>query len=101
MGLKTYNSLKINKLNLILIIIVLFIILYIIYTYFHNYKNETFDVKTPTTTNSVLKIPIDRTKLYGSLFIDNLDEQIKDMTDPDIKYEEKRNELNKYSDILL
>ena len=44
--------------------------------------------------------PIDRTQLYGSIFLDKLDEQIKQMTDPDIKYDTKRIQLNKYDDVL-
>ena len=93
-----YKSININNIKLILIIIIVIILILIIYNI---YKNETFESKNPTTTNSDLKIPLDRTQLYGSIFIDKLDEQIKSMTDPDIKYEEKRNELNKYIDILL
>ena len=42
-----------------------------------------------------------RTKLYGSLFLDNLDEQIKNMTDPRITYDDKRIEIIKYDDVLL
>ena len=47
------------------------------------------------------KKPIERTKLYKSLFLDNLNGVIKNLSDPDIKYESQRIELNKYSDILL
>jgi hypothetical protein len=42
-----------------------------------------------------------RTLLYGSLFLDNLDQQIKNMTDPTIKYDNKRIELIRYSDVVL
>ena len=42
-----------------------------------------------------------RTLLYGSLFLDNLDEQIKRLTDPPITYDTKRIEIIKYSDVLL
>ena len=45
--------------------------------------------------------PIERTQLYVSLLLDNLDGVVKNLSDPDIKYESKRIELNKYSDILL
>lgn len=42
-----------------------------------------------------------RTLLYGSLFLDKLNEQIKGMTDPAISYDTKRIDIIKYSDILL
>jgi len=42
-----------------------------------------------------------RTQLYGSLFLDNLDAQIKNMTDPPIKYDTKRIDIIKYEDVLL
>jgi len=65
-------------------------------------NTNTFLYTTPTSTNTfVTNTPIDRTKLYGSLFLDNLDKVIKNMSNPDIKYETKRIELNNYSDILL
>lgn len=44
---------------------------------------------------------IDRTRLYGSLFLDNLDSQIISMSNPPIKYDTKRLELTRYSDMLL
>ena len=85
----------------ILLLVILFLLLYS-----KIYKNETFSIytnsiptdATPTTTSIQ---PLDRTKLYGSLFLDNLDKIVKNMTNPDIKYEDKRIELNNYSDILL
>jgi len=45
--------------------------------------------------------PIDRTKLYGTLFLDKLDEVIKSLTDPPILYDTKRIELVRYNDVLL
>ena len=42
-----------------------------------------------------------RTLLYGSLFLDKLDEQIKGMTDPRIQYDTKRIDIIKYADVLL
>ena len=42
-----------------------------------------------------------RTLLYGSLFLDNLNKQIKNMTDPRITYDDKRINIIKYSDVLL
>ena len=53
-----------------------------------NYNMETFE-------------PIDRTRLYGSLFLDNLNEQIIRLTDPPIAYDNKRIDIIKYSDVLL
>lgn len=43
----------------------------------------------------------DRTQLYGSLFLDNLNKQIKNLTDPQIQYDTKRIDIIKYSDVLL
>ena len=43
----------------------------------------------------------ERTQLYGSLFLDELNKVIKNMTDPSIKYENKRVEIIRYSDALL
>lgn len=45
--------------------------------------------------------PIERTKLYGSLFLDKLNEQIIKLTDPPIAYDNKRIDIIKYSDVLL
>ena len=53
-----------------------------------NYNMETFE-------------PIDRTRLYGSIFLDNLNEQIIRLTDPPIAYDNKRIDIIKYSDVLL
>jgi hypothetical protein len=84
--MKLNNNKNINNINVIFIIFII-LLLCIIY---YNYYNEPFET-----------IPIERTKLYGSLFLDKLYEVIVNMTDPDIKYQTKRIELNKYSDILL
>jgi len=48
-------------------------------------------------SNSIEK---NRTLLYGSLFLDKLDEQVKNMTDPKIMYDKKRIDIVKYSDVL-
>ena len=42
-----------------------------------------------------------RTLLYGSLFLDQLNEQIQKLTDPTILYDNKRIDIIKYNDILL
>jgi hypothetical protein len=44
---------------------------------------------------------MDRTQLYGSLFLDGLDTVIKNMTDPRISYDTKSIEVVRYSDVLL
>lgn len=51
--------------------------------------------------NGIISSPMDRTQLYGSLFLDNLDKVILNMTDPDIKYDNKRIQVIRYNDILL
>ena len=55
---------------------------------------------TTNTNAKELFEPIDRTKLYGSLFLDNLDEVIKNLTNPDIQYDTKRMQLFRYYDVL-
>ena len=87
--MKTYN-IK----NLLLIFIILIIIILIINTLFKN--NDLFE----NPENKINK-PIERTKLYVSLFLNNLDEVVNNLSNPDIKYESKNIDLNKYSDILL
>ena len=77
------------------IIIIIIIIIYNIKLF--NYDSFVSDDK-PTTT---MYVKNDGTKLYGSLFLDDLDEVIINMTNPPINYDSKRVELIKYSDILL
>lgn len=62
---------------------------------------ENGDTSMPTPTTIINKVEKDRTKLYGSLFLDNLDKQIKNLTDPKINYNTKRIDIIKYNDILL
>ena len=59
-----------------------------------NYKTEIDEWNNPVYER-------DRTRLYGSLFLDNLNKQIKFMTDPPIQYNNKRIDIVKYSDVLL
>ena len=91
-----------SKLDVILIVLIILIILILLIFIIKYNNNEIFD-NNPSTTKYVLNNnnPIDRTKLYGSLFLEKIDEVIHNMTDPDIQYEKKRIELNNYSDILL
>jgi hypothetical protein len=65
-----------------------------------NFENIPTARQTATSSNANI-YEKDRTLLYGSVFLDNLDEQIKNMTDPRIKYDEKRIDIVKYSDVLL
>jgi hypothetical protein len=41
-----------------------------------------------------------RTLLYGSIFLDKLNDQIKNLTDPKIMYNSKRVDIIRYSDVL-
>lgn len=75
---------------ILLILIILFIVCKIII--------DNFD---GTGNNGIISSPMDRTQLYGSLFLDNLDKVILNMTDPYIKYDNKRIQVVRYSDILL
>ena len=74
-------------------ILILIIILIILYLVIYN-KNDNFD--SPQTT----KQSYERTQLYGSLFLDNLNTVITNMTDPPIMYDTKTIDLIKYSDII-
>ena len=88
--------------NLILICTALFILLIVIIVYNKVYKFDTFIINQVTTNpNTTKPQPIDRTKLYGALFLENIDKTIKNLSNPDIEYEESRRHLNNYSDILL
>jgi hypothetical protein len=58
------------------------------------FKKELDDWTNP-------KYEKNRTKLYGSLFLENLNKQIKNMTDPKIQYDNKQIDIIKYNDILL
>ena len=75
------------------LIIVFFIICIISLIILYNEKyNESFIFKPE---------PIDRTILYGSVFLDNLGNQIQNLTNPPIIYDKKRIEIIRYSDLLL
>ena len=100
---------KNNIFLIVLIILIILIILITIISIYFIYINtkplkeyfivgETSTTQGTTTTNPL--IPIDRTKLYGSIFLENLSDVITNMTNPGINYDTKRIELNKYIDIL-
>jgi len=95
------GNIKHNKIVIVFIILVLVAV--IIY---RNIHNESFrDVSTSSSASINLfndpRYEKDRTLLYGSLFLDKLDEQIKGMTDPRIQYDTKRIDIIKYDDVLL
>jgi hypothetical protein len=95
-----YNKSSINSLIIILIIIIILLSLFTSIFIINklNRKNESFSI---VGDNGILPEPEDRTKLYGSLFLDNLPQVIKNMTDPSIKYDTKRIEIIRYNDVLL
>jgi len=90
------------KTNFLILLILIFIVIVIISCklIFNNcFKtSEKFKNEIGNFGNEYEK---DRTKLYGSLFLDNLNKQIKNLTDPAIKYDNKRIEIIKYDDVLL
>ena len=90
-----------NKLYIyILLIFVLATIFY--YIYINKYKYNKYDsFEMPQITMETIPVNFERTQLYGSLFLDDLNKVIKRMTDPPIAYDTKRIELIRYSDILL
>jgi hypothetical protein len=90
-----------------IIVITLVIIVVVSIIYILNNKiitnTDSFEI---SNTNSLAisnrsEKPIERTQLYISLFLDNLDSVIQKLTDPDINYEPKRIDIIKYSDMLL
>jgi hypothetical protein len=86
----TWNFIKDSKIY-ILIILVLLMGIYILE------NTENFLIEK----NKDIIYEKDRTLLYGSLFLDNLDKQIKNMTDPRIEYDDKRIDIIKYNDVLF
>ena len=92
------SSKKYNH-NLILYTIIFLLIVIILYNMkvFNNSNSDSFLTSNKPTT----AFNTDGTQLYGSLFLDNLNDVIINMTDPPIKYDTKRIELIRYSDVLL
>ncbi len=82
-----------SKKQIFMYILVIIVILIIIYLVMYN-KYDNFD--SPQTT----KKSFERTQLYGSLFLDNLNTVITNMTDPPIMYDTKTIDLIKYSDVI-
>jgi len=81
--------------------ILLFVLIFIIYKINTNELFATSPDTSPDTSPNTSPDPIERTKLYGSLFLNSLSEQVINMTDPPINYDSKRIEIFRYSDILL
>ena len=81
-----------KKLTSILIIVFLIICIISLIILYNEKYNESFILKPE---------PIDRTILYGSVFLDNLGNQIQNLTNPPIIYDKKRIEIIRYSDLLL
>ena len=102
---------KYNK--IILVVFALVVAGIILYMYFHiesfldSSTSTSASTSTSTSANTIANLFNDdryeknRTLLYGSLFLDKLDEQIKGMTDPQIQYDTKRIDIIKYADVLL
>ena len=84
--------------QIIIIITTILLILTILHKYIkNNNTRERFYNDYPQTTAPNME----RTRLYGSLFLDNLDEVIINMTNPPVQYDTKRIDIIKYSDVLL
>lgn len=83
-----YNK-PISVLIIVFFIICIFSLIILIILY-NKKNNESFKPE-----------PLDRTILYGSIFLDNLNTQIQNLTNPPIMYDTKRIEIVRYSDLLL
>lgn len=83
-----YN--KLISVSIIVFFIIGIISLIILIILYNKKNNESFKPE-----------PLDRTILYGSIFLDNLDTQIQNLTNPPIMYDTKRIEIIRYSDLLL
>jgi hypothetical protein len=86
------------------VLVILALVLFIFIINYLDAKKYTLNNRPRESFDNLFDNPNyekDRTKLYGSLFLDNLNEQIKNMTDPSITYDDKRIDIIKYSDILL
>ena len=92
----------------IVIILTFLFLQYLQKEYFQNETNNNPINNNPINNNPTIPnllpspsaTPMERTKLYGSLFLDKLDEIKKNMTNPDIGYDTKRLELFRYYDVL-
>jgi hypothetical protein len=92
---------KHNKIILAICILIIILIILICIVYMKGYLESFLDSNANLNYFNDPRYEKNRTLLYGSIFLDKLDEQIKNMTDPSIKYDTKRIDIIKYSDILL
>ena len=86
-----------NILLLCLIVLFLAVLCYRMFaieTFIYNDENSGVGIFDKTG------IEKNRTLLYGSIFLDKLNDQIKNLTDPKIMYDSKRIDIIKYSDVL-
>lgn len=90
---------EILNLKLQIIIFSLIVLIFLL----NIFKTENFsdNLNFKFSPNDTTNYEKDRTKLYGSLFLDNLDKVVKNMTDPSITYDEKRLQLLRYQDVLF
>lgn len=91
-----------NYNKIIVAVVCIFALIIILYYLNMNKYMELF--QDSSINNNLFNNPRyekDRTQLYGSLFLDKLNEQIKNLTDPRIQYDTKRIDIIKYSDVLL
>ena len=80
------------------ILLLCFIILFIAVLCYRMFTIETFLIDEGIfDENGIEK---NRTLLYGSIFLDKLNDQIKNLTDPKIMYNSKRVDIIRYSDVL-
>ena len=77
-----------DRLNLFVGLSILIILTFIISRYLQKeyFENTNSNITIPNTTKP---IPIERTKLYGSLFLDNINTVIQNLTKPKLYYENK------------
>ena len=93
---------KANKNYIKLLLCLIFIALILVAIYILNINEQFYRYNDNNNDDNDIQINKgERTKLYGSLFLDNLEGVIKNMSNPSINYNTKRLENIKYSDILL
>lgn len=93
-----YKTKSTNNILILLYILLIIILAILIYRLLYKFNLNNYDAfESPQTT----KQSFERTKLYGSIFLDNLNEVITKMTDPPILYDTKQINLIRYSDVIL
>jgi hypothetical protein len=92
--------------------VILIVVVSIILILVNHRKNISGFVNTPSEQMAKLYVdsykpystmhsaPVDRTQLYGSIFLENINQSIKNMTDPKLKYEETTMKLTDYQDVI-